>query len=90
MSKCKTTVVTFEEFSDIDYRPPSNYYIREASGNFIYFHTRSRETAQEWCDIIYSKGFYKVNAAKTGKAPEKESAVGRLNMKSRMNSKGVR
>jgi hypothetical protein len=88
MSKCKTTVLTFEEFTDDDYRKPSNFYIMDALQNYVFFHTRDRLVAQEWCDKIYD-GAYTVNASKMGKKPESESAVGRMNTKSRMNSKGA-
>ena len=82
MSKCKTTVLTFEEFTDDEYRKPSNFYVMDALQNYVFFHTRDRLTAQEWCDKIYD-GAYTVNASKMGKKSDSESAVGRLGSKSR-------
>jgi len=82
MSKCKTTVLTFEEFTDDEYRKPSNFYVMDALQNYVFFHTRDRLIAQEWCDKIYD-GAYTVNASKMGKKSDSESAVGRLGSKSR-------
>ncbi len=79
-------LLTLEE----NYKHPSAFYIRNCLGNFIYFQTKCRATAQGWCNELYGVGFYKVNSGKTGKSSGTESAVGRLNTKSRMNSKGVR
>ncbi len=86
MYKCKTTVLNFEEFTDDDYKKPSNFYIMDAMQNYVFFHTRQREVAQEWCDTIYD-GRYKVNASKMSKASGTESAVGRLGSKSRQGLK---
>ena len=82
MSKCKTTVVTFEEFHEEYFKHPSAFFIRDCMGDYVFFHTRSRETAQEWCDKCYD-GMYKVNSGKMGKAPESQSARGFINSKSR-------
>lgn len=89
MSKCKTTVITFEEFTDDEFKKPSNFYIMDAMQNYVFFHTRQREVAQEWCDKIYD-GRYKVNASKMSKAPESQSAVGRINSRSRQGSRPVK
>lgn len=82
----KTTTLTFEEFTDDNYRKPSNFYIMDAMQNYIFFHTRERSVAQEWCDKIYD-GAYKVNASKVSKPSGTESAVGRLSSKSRQGLK---
>jgi hypothetical protein len=55
MSKVKITIVTFEEFTDIDFRAPTAYYIRNALGEYVYFHTRDRLEAQKICDETYGK-----------------------------------
>jgi len=74
--------LTFEEFTDDEYRKPSNFYVMDALQNYVFFHTRDRLIAQEWCDKIYD-GAYTVNASKMGKKSDSESAVGRLGSKSR-------
>ena len=86
MSKCKTTIISFEEFTDDEFKKPSNFYIMDAMQNYVFFHTRCRLTAQAWCDKIYD-GRYKVNASKMSKASGIESAVGRLGSKSRQGLK---
>lgn len=84
----KITELAYHLTLEEDYKHISNFYIRNCLGNLIYFHTRDRAAAQEACDDMFSKGHYKVNAAKMSKPPESQSAVGRLNARSRMNSKG--
>lgn len=51
-----------DRFGD-DFSHPSKHFIVNAFGDALYFKTRSRATAQEWADIVYGKGFYKVRAA---------------------------
>lgn len=62
----KTTVVSYDEFADIDFKPPSTYYIRDAQG-YVFIHTRGRDKAQEWADTQYGKGMYTVRASKLTK-----------------------
>ncbi len=91
MSKnCEIEVVEFEQYTDIDFREVSNFWCKNSLGQRVYFKTRSREVATMTCNELYGVGFYKINSGKMGKSSGTESAVGRLNMKSRMNSKGVR
>ena len=67
----RVTVVDFDLFSDIDFVPPATFYIRNASGDYVFVHTRSRDKAQAWVDENYGKNRYKVNASKIqkGKKP---------------------
>lgn len=59
----KTTTISEEErFSD-NLNHPSRYFIVNAFGEGVYFHTRSRQTAQKWADILYGEGHYIVRAA---------------------------
>lgn len=87
MSKIKTTIVSFADFSDDDFTKPSNYYVRVATGDFYFVHTRDRLLAQQVIDDEFGKGHYKVNASKVSKASGTESAVGRLSSKSRQGLK---
>lgn len=58
----KVTVISEEERLSDDLKHPTKFFIVNALGEGVYFHTRSRATAQEWADTIYGKGFYKVRA----------------------------
>lgn len=89
-SKIKTTTVTFEEFTDMEFSHPASWWVRSCLGDYTYFHCRNREDAQKICDDMFSKGHYKVNAAKMSKPPESQSAVGRLNSRSRAGSRSVK
>lgn len=72
----RVTVVDFELFSDIDFTPPATFFIRNACGDFVYLHTRSREKAQAYVDEHYGKNRYKVNASKIQKGGGNVTAVG--------------
>lgn len=80
---CETVVVEFEEYTDIDFREISSYFIRNCLGQRVYFKTRSREIAQATCDDMFSKGHYLISSGKLSKSPESQSAVGRINSRSR-------
>ena len=80
---CEIQVVDFEEYTDLDFREVSSFWIKNCLGQRVYFKTRSRETATLTCDELYGKNFYKVNSGKLEKKSSTESAVGRLNSKSR-------
>ena len=67
MSETKITTVTFKEFSAFDFQPPATFFIRNASGDYIFIHTRDRAKAQAWVDENYGKGRYTVNASKMQK-----------------------
>lgn len=72
----RVTVVDFDLFSDIDFIPPATFYIRNASGDYVFVHTRSRDKAQAWIDENYGEGRYKVNASKIQKGSGKLTCTG--------------
>jgi hypothetical protein len=80
---CEIEVVDFEQYTDMDYREVSSFWIKNCLGQKVYFKTRSREVAVYTCDQLYGKGHYQVSSGKMGKKSDNESAVGRLGSKSR-------
>jgi len=60
----KTTVVTFEQYTALDFNPPATFFIMNALGEYIFIHTRERLKAQTWVDEHYGKGQYTVKASK--------------------------
>lgn len=77
----KIIEVTFEEFSEYDFNPPSAFYVRDSTGDFKFICTRDRVVAQQWVDDNYGAGRYKVVAARTVKTKSRRedggySAVG--------------
>ena len=86
----KKIVVSYEAFTSIDFPPPSNFYIKDAMQNYIFYSSRDRQKVQQEVDDEFGKGHYKVNASKMGKAPESQSAVGRINSRSRAGSRPVK
>lgn len=65
------TVVKIEEFSDPDFKPPSNWYFKNAMGDFVFVSTSKREVVQEYIDENYGKGKYKPIAVKDQKTKSK-------------------
>ena len=70
VDKQKVTVVNYEEFSHWEHIPPATWFIKDASGYYIYIHTSQRAKAQEFVDTEYGKGRYTVNASKIQKGKE--------------------
>jgi len=67
MADLKITVVSYEEFSDYEFQPPSSFFIMDSMQNYIFYHTRSRVAAQQKVDEEFGKGRYKVIASKLEK-----------------------
>ena len=67
MSKQKTTVILFEEFSNYEFIAPATFFIQNAMGEYIFIHTAQRAIAQAWVDEEYGKGRYTVKASKLQK-----------------------
>lgn len=57
--KIKTTVVPEEEWSDIDFKNPSKYYIVNCLLQRVYYHCRDRAVAEKAVKEDYN-GLYKV------------------------------
>lgn len=87
---CETLEVDYQLTLELDYKHPANFYVRNCFGNFIYFLTRSREIAQMTSDSMFGVGHYRVSSGKMSKAPESQSAVGRINSRSRAGSRPVK
>lgn len=77
------SVLSYEEFIDDDYPKPAKWWVRSAMGDYYFFHCRERSSAQEQCDDYFGKGRYKVNTSTMSKSSDSQSAVGRINSKSR-------
>lgn len=88
MSKCcDIKIIDFEDYTDLEFREVSSYFIKNCLGQRVYFLTRSREVAQMTSDQMFGAGHYRVNSGKVSKPSGTESAVGRLSSKSRQGLK---
>ena len=67
----KTTLVTYEQFSDLDFTDPADYYIRLATGEYLYVHTKNRKIAQEFIDKEYGSHY----TIRTGKMTKPKGLV---------------
>lgn len=76
MAKMKITDVTFDQFTEIDFVPPSTFFIRGATGDYYFIHTSKRALAQEWVDENFGKGRYTVVASKLQKTKSKQEGGG--------------
>lgn len=63
----KITRVKYEDTLELDYKHPASFYIRDATGDFVYIHTRDRAASQEIIDQEYGAGKYRVQCAKQQK-----------------------
>ena len=72
MSKeLKITVVDYKTFTDIDFIPPSTFFIMDSLQNYHFVHTSDRKVAQDWVDAEFGKGKYTVKASKEQKTKSK-------------------
>lgn len=68
----KITQISFEQFGDIDFCPPSTFFYKDAMGTFNFIHTASRQVAQNYVDDLTGvKGKYVVIASKLQKTVSK-------------------
>lgn len=86
---CEVEVVEFQQFTDMDYREVSAFWIKNCLGQKVYFKTRSRDIAIRTCDSMYGVGFYKVNSGKMQKNSGTNTVRASLNSKSRAGSRPV-
>jgi DNA polymerase III epsilon subunit-like protein len=68
--------VEFKQFTDWDFIPPGSYYIHNASGDYIFMKTSSRQLAQKYIDENYGKGKYTVIPSKDDKTKSKLESGG--------------
>lgn len=71
----ETVAVPYEQFSDYDFIAPCSFFIRIASGEYIFYKTSSRVKAQAQIDVDFPpKGKYTAIPVKTTKTkPRTES-----------------
>lgn len=72
MSEVKTTKVTYEQFTSIDFEAPASWYVRIATGDYYFYHIRDRAKAQQAVDDEWGVGKYRVIPTKPNKAPKGE------------------
>ena len=54
MSKCcDVKIVDFEDYTDLEFREVSNFFVKNCLGQRVYFLTRSREIAQYTSDEMF-------------------------------------
>lgn len=100
MTKIKTTLLSDQEFLEMEGKPPSKYHIRTALG-YLFIHVRDRAAAIEYTKNEYG-GKYTVRCSSSddsrvkvadeeglGSMKKDYSAVGRINSRSRAGSRSV-
>lgn len=71
-----TETVKFEVFSGHEFIPPGSYYIRTASGDYLFMKTSDRMLAQNHVNTMYGKGKYTVIPTKVEKTKSKLESGG--------------
>lgn len=72
----KTVAVDYETFSEWDFIPPGSFFIRDASGWFIFLKTSDRKAAQDMINETYGKGKYSVIPTKDQKTKSRLESGG--------------
>lgn len=76
-SEVKVTIVSYEEYTDIDFIDVATFYFKDALGNRHYIHTSKRSIAQQVADEFTGvKDKYKVIASKDQKNKSKLESGG--------------
>lgn len=88
MSKVKVTIVPYKDTLDDEFHSPSKWFFQSATSDMVFIHCRDRSTAIEYVKDEYG-GRYTVRCATSDKGNGKESAVGRINSRSRQGSRIV-
>lgn len=76
ISKLKITIVTYDQFSEYEFAPPATFFVRMATGDFIFFKTSDRKVAQQEIDNMLGKGRYTAIPSKTQKTKSKLESGG--------------
>lgn len=76
MTDLKVTVISYEEFTSIEFTPPSTFYVMSATQDYYFFHTSKRDVAQAEADELFGKGRYTVKASKMQKTKSKLESGG--------------
>lgn len=58
--KIEDVKITYEQFTDVDFTYPSNFYILNALGEYHFIYTKSRKDAQNFIDSEYGEGRYSI------------------------------
>lgn len=60
----KITIVPYDQYVDMEFIPPARFFIKMASGDFMFFHSADRAKVQEKIDEIFGKGKYRAVSSK--------------------------
>lgn len=74
--KPKTVMVSYEEFSEWEFIPPGSFYVRIATGDYLFIKTSDRAAAQQFVNNEFGKGKYTIVAAKIQKTVSKLESGG--------------
>lgn len=55
---------SYLETTEMDFVPPTSWYIRDAMDNVVFVKCRSRSKAQSVVDEMYGKGKFRISSSK--------------------------
>ena len=58
----ESIVVSYEDFVDLEFNPPSKWYVRNGSGDYEFVKLQRREKAQQFFDEKYGVGKFVVRS----------------------------
>lgn len=56
----ESVIVSYEDYVDLEFVPPSKWYIRNATGDYEFVKVQKREKAQQFFDEKYGVGKFSV------------------------------
>lgn len=71
----RITVVSYLESIDEEFEPPTKYYFRNASGELVFLHTRSRDSANQYVKDEW-EGKYQVRCSGLEKTTKNLTVTG--------------
>lgn len=72
----RTVAVDYDTFTEWDFVPPGSFFIRDASGWYIFIKTSDRKAAQDHINNEYGKGKYTVIPTKDQKTKSRLESGG--------------
>lgn len=84
---CDVKIIDFEDYTDLEFREVSNFFVKNCLGQRVYFLTRSREIAQMTNSVLFGEGFYSLSSGKVIKSSRENTVRASLNSKSRQGSR---
>lgn len=76
VKELKTVIVKFDKFTEWDFIPPGSFYVRIASGDYLFIKTSDRSAAQKYLNDEFGIAKYTAIPTKIQKSKSKQTNGG--------------